>query len=45
MKFKNTITIRKIEEKDKVKYLRLFADEDFGCVGMLSELKPSIYEE
>lgn len=45
MKFKNTITIRKIEEKDKANYLRLFAEEDFGCVGMFSELKPSIYEE
>ena len=45
MKVKNNITIRKIEEKDKTNYLRLFADEDFGCVGMFSELKPSLYEE
>lgn len=45
MKLKNNITIRKIEEKDKENYLRLFAEEDFGCIGINSELKPSLYEE
>lgn len=39
------IVIRPIEEKDKGNYLKLFNSEDFGCVGINSDLKPSIYEE
>ena len=39
------IVIRKIEEKDKGNYLRLFNSEDFGSTGINSDLKPSIYEE
>lgn len=39
------VVIRKIEEKDKGNYLCLFNSEDFGCTGINSDLKPSIYEE
>ncbi len=42
---KNCVTIRRIEEKDKTEYLSLFEQESFGCIGMLSEQKPSIYTE
>lgn len=44
MSIKSSI-IRRIEEKDKGAYLRLFNDENFGCIGINSNLKPSIYEE
>ena len=44
MNIKSSI-IRRIEEKDKGAYLRLFNDENFGCIGINSNLKPSIYEE
>lgn len=44
MKSKKVI-IRQLEEKGKGNYLQLFNSEDFGCVGINSELKPSIYEE
>ena len=39
------VTIRRIEEKDKGAYLKLYDNEDFGCFGILSELKPSVYVE
>lgn len=39
------INIRPIEERDKGNYLRLFQNEDFGCIGINSDLKPTIYEE
>lgn len=39
------ITIRRIEEKDKGAYLKLYSGEDFGCSGILSELKPSVYTQ
>lgn len=42
---KNNIIIRNIQEQDKGNYLKLFNSEDFGCVGINSDLKPSIYEE
>lgn len=42
---KNKTTIRPIEESDKGIYLRLFQSEDFGCIGINSDLKPSIYTE
>lgn len=42
---KKSISIEKITEQDKGNYLRLFNAEDFGCVGINSELKPKIYEE
>lgn len=42
---KSNLKIRQIEQKDKGSYLKLFNSEDFGCVGINSELKPSIYEE
>lgn len=42
---KKGIIIRHIEEKDKGCYLKLFNSEDFGCIGINSELKPTIYEE
>ena len=42
---KRDIIIRPIIESDKGNYLRLFNSEDFGCVGINSDLKPSIYEE
>lgn len=42
---KRNINIRQIEESDKGQYLKLFNSEDFGCVGINSDLKPSIYEE
>ncbi len=41
----NNIQIRPIKHSDKANYLRLFNSEDFGCVGINSDLKPSIYEE
>ena len=41
----NHIQIRPIEHTDKANYLRLFNYEDFGCIGVNSDLKPSIYEE
>lgn len=41
----NRPVVRPIEEKDKGNYLKLFNSEDFGCVGINSDLKPSIYEE
>ena len=40
-----TINIRKIEEQDKVNYIKLFTEEDFGCTGINQDLKPSIYKE
>lgn len=39
------ITIREIEEKDKASYLNLFNSESFGCIGINSNQKPSIYAE
>ncbi len=39
------VTIRRIEEYDKSNYLNLFNQEDFGCIGMLEDQKPSIYTE
>lgn len=42
---KKGIIVRQIEEKDKGNYLRLFNSEDFGCIGINSNLKPTIYEE
>lgn len=39
------IIIREIEEKDKGPYLNLFNSETFGCVGINSNQKPSIYTE
>ena len=42
---KKKVNIRFIEEKDKGNYLKLFNSEDFGCIGINSDLKPSIYEE
>ena len=45
MNIKTNIRIRPIKEEDKGPYLRLFNNEDFGCVGMYSNLKPSIYAE
>ena len=42
---KKNIIIRPITETDKGNYLKLFNSEDFGCVGINSDLKPSIYEE
>ena len=42
---KKKVNIRLIEEKDKGNYLKLFNSEDFGCIGINSDLKPSIYEE
>ena len=42
---KRNINIRPIQAKDKGNYLKLFNSEDFGCVGINSDLKPSIYEE
>lgn len=39
------IIIRRIEENDKGSYLKLYNSEDFGCLGILSELKPSVYIE
>lgn len=45
MNIKRSITIRRIEEKDKGTYLKIFNDEDFGCISINSILKPSIYEE
>ena len=41
----SNIVIRPIQKSDKSNYLRLFNSEDFGCVGMNEDLKPSIYEE
>lgn len=41
----SNIVIRPIQKSDKANYLRLFNSEDFGCVGMNEDLKPSIYEE
>lgn len=40
-----SVLIRPIEEKDKANYLKLFKEEDFGCIGINSDLKPSVYEE
>ena len=40
----SNIVIRPIQKSDKSNYLRLFNSEDFGCVGMNEDLKPSIYE-
>lgn len=42
---KRNISIRQIQAEDKGNYLKLFNSEDFGCVGINSDLKPSIYEE
>ena len=42
---KRNISIRQIQTEDKGNYLKLFNSEDFGCVGINSDLKPSIYEE
>lgn len=42
---KRNICIRPISRKDKGNYLKLFNSEDFGCIGINSDLKPSIYEE
>lgn len=42
---KRNICIRPITQEDKGNYLKLFNSEDFGCVGINSDLKPSIYEE
>ena len=42
---KRDLVIRPIEERDKGNYLRLFNEEDYGCIGINSDLKPSIYEE
>lgn len=38
-------TVRTIEDGDCGAYLKLFNEEDFGCVSMNSNLKPSLYEE
>lgn len=41
--YKNgNILIRTIEEKDRNNYLRLFDEEDFGCVGINWDQKPSL---
>lgn len=40
-----TAIIRKIEEKDKGNYLRLFNEESLGCISILEEMKPSLWEE
>lgn len=45
MTTKNNVTIRPVEKRDKGSYLRLFQNEDFGCVGINADLKPSIYTE
>lgn len=39
------IIIRDIEAKDKGNYLKLFNEESFGCTGINSYQKPSLYEE
>ena len=39
------IKIRTIEEKDRTEFLSLFNSEDFGCVGLNEEFKPSLSEE
>lgn len=40
-----SIVIRPIKESDKGDYLKLFNSEDFGCVGINADLKPSTYAE
>ena len=42
---KSKIIIRSIEEQDKGNYLNLFQNETFGCVGINSDMKPSLIEE
>ena len=42
--YKNAITIRTIEEKDKGSYLRLYSETDFGSE-LFGEPKPPIYYE
>lgn len=42
---KRDIHIRTVTKEDKVNYLKLFNSEDFGCFGINSDLKPSIYAE
>ena len=42
---KRKIIIRPIEEQDKGNYLNLFQKETFGCVGINSDMKPSLIEE
>lgn len=40
----NNILVRTIEEKDKNNYLKLFDEEDFGCIGINEDIKPSLSE-
>ena len=42
---KENALIRKIEERDKGNYLNLFQQESFGCTGINSNMKPSLWEE
>jgi len=41
---KQKILIRTIEEKDKNNYLKLFDEENFGCIGINEDQKPSLSE-
>ena len=40
----NNIIVRTIEEKDRNNYLKLFDSEDFGCIGINCDQKPSLSE-
>lgn len=39
------ICVRTIEEKDRKEFLDLFNSEDFGCIAINEDMKPSLYEE
>lgn len=38
------IIVRTIEDRDCQDYLKLFDEEDFGCIGINEDQKPSVYE-